>query len=305
MIFHGYAGNILYVDLTSKTIKKEKLSEELIRNYIGNIGINTKLAYDLVKPGSDPLSPENCIILGTGPLGGTVAPACSRSNANYKSPLTHLFGSTNAGDSIALMLKFAGYDHLVVSGKAQGPVYLKVKDDDLEILDATHLWGKDVFKTTEYLWAELGGDNWVNCIGPAGENLVRFAASVTNKHALYGRTGIGAVMGSKNLKAIVAKGSKGITVSDRKSFMDIVEGLLEKIKTNAGTELWRKFGFVVAFPIYGSNDLSAKLTSSLDDPVPFTKGKIDHGDFLFQQDPCVLCRTWKEERDIRAEGFVC
>ena len=178
MTFHGYAGSILYVDLTSKTIKKEKLGEELIRNYIGNLGINTKLAYDLIKPGTNPLSPENRIILGTGPLGGTVAPACSRSNANYKSPLTHLFGSANAGDSIALMLKFAGYDHLVISGKAQGPVYLKIDDDNVEILDATHLWGKDVFETTDSLWAELG-DNWVNCIGPAGENQVRFAASVT------------------------------------------------------------------------------------------------------------------------------
>ena len=254
MSFHGYAGHILYVDLSSKKVRKEQLSEELMRNYIGNLGINTKLAYDLIKPGTEPLSPENHIILGTGPLGGTVAPACSRSNANYMSPLTHLFGSANSGDSVALMLKFAGYDHLVISGKAQGPVYLKIDDDNVEILDATHLWGKDVFETTDSLWAELG-DNWVNCIGPAGENQVRFAASVTNKHSLYGRTGIGAVMGSKNLKAIAAKGSKGITVADRKGFMKIVEGLLEKIKTSPATELWREFGFVVAFPAYGGTGL--------------------------------------------------
>ena len=254
MSFNGYVGHILYVDLSSKKVRKEQLSEELMRNYIGNLGINTKLAYDLIKPGTEPLSPENHIILGTGPLGGTVAPACSRSNANYMSPLTHLFGSANSGDSVALMLKFAGYDHLVISGKAKGPVYLKIDDDNVEILDATHLWGKDVFETTDSLWAELG-DNWVNCIGPAGENQVRFAASVTNKHSLYGRTGIGAVMGSKNLKAIAAKGSKGITVADRKGFMKIVEGLLEKIKTSPATELWREFGFVVAFPAYGGTGL--------------------------------------------------
>jgi len=254
MSLHGYAGHILYVDLSSKKARKEQLSAELMRNYIGNLGINTRLAYDLIKPGTEPLSPENRIILGTGPLGGTVAPACSRSNANYKSPLTHLFGSANAGDSIGLMLKFAGYDHLVVTGKAKRPVYLKIDDDEVQFLDASHLWGKDVFETTDTLWAELG-DYWVNCIGPAGENLVRFAASVTNKHSLYGRTGIGAVMGSKNLKAIAVRGTKGITVADRKGFMKIVEGLLEKIKTSPATELWRDFGFVVAFPAYGGTGL--------------------------------------------------
>ena len=251
MGFHGYAGNILYVDLTSKTIKKEQISEELIRNYIGNLGINTKLAYDLIKPGIDPLSPDNHIILGTGPLGGTVAPACSRSNGNYKSPLTHLFGSANSGDSPSLMMKFAGYDHLVVSGKAEGPVYLKIDDDDVEILDAGHLWGKDVNEATDMLWAEIG-DYWVNCIGAAGENLVRFSAAVSNKHSLYGRTGMGAVMGSKNLKAIVAKGSRAITVADGKAFMKMADGILEKIKNSPATELWRDLGFVVAFPAYGS-----------------------------------------------------
>jgi len=254
MSVHGYAGHILYVDLSSKKARKEKLSEELMRKYIGNLGINTKLAYDLIKPGTEPLSPENHIILGTGPLGGTVAPACSRSNANYKSPLTHLFGSANSGDSVALMLKFAGYDHLVISGKASQPVYLKIDDDEVQFLDASHLWGKDVFETTDTLWAEMG-DYWVNCIGPAGENLVRFAGSVTNKHSLYGRTGIGAVMGSKNLKAIAARGSKSVTVADRKGFMKIVDGLLEKIKTSPATQLWRDLGFVVAFPAYGGYGL--------------------------------------------------
>jgi aldehyde:ferredoxin oxidoreductase len=254
MGFHGYAGHILYVDLSAKKVKKETLSGELIRNYIGNLGINTKLAYDLIQPETDPLSPENPIIFGTGPLGGTTAPACSRSNANYKSPLTHLFGSANSGDSIALMLKFAGFDHLVISGKAEGPVYLKIDDDEVQILDATHLWGKDVFETTDTLWAELK-DYWINCIGPAGENLVRFASAVTNKHSLYGRTGIGAVMGSKYLKAIVTRGSKGITVADRKNFFKIVDGLQGNIKASPATELWRDLGFVVAFPAYGGTGL--------------------------------------------------
>ena len=254
MGFHGYVGHILYVDLSTRKIRREKLSEILIRNYIGNLGINTKLGYDLIQPGMDPFSPQNPIILGTGPLGGTVAPACGRSNANYKSPLTHLFGSANSGDSVAFMLKFAGYDHLVITGKAEGPVYVKIDDDDVDVVDATPLWGKDVYETTDTLWAEMG-DYWVNCIGPAGENLVRFASSVTNKHSLYGRTGMGAVMGSKNLKAIVARGSKGITVADRKNFFRIADGLQGNIKASPATELWRELGFVVAFPAYGSTGL--------------------------------------------------
>lgn len=254
MSTHGYAGAILYVDLTRKTVRKEPLSEGLIRKYIGSIGINTKLAYDLIKPGIDPLSPDNRLILGMGPLGGTLAPACSRSNANSKSPLTHLFGSANAGDSVSLMLKFAGYDHLVISGRAEKPVYLKIDDDTVEICEAGHLWGKDVFETTDRLWSELG-DFWVNCIGPAGENLVRYAAAVANKHSLYGRTGMGAVMGSKNLKAIAARGTKEITIADEKAFFQIVEELLEKIKASPATQMWRDLGFLVAFPAYGANGL--------------------------------------------------
>jgi aldehyde:ferredoxin oxidoreductase len=254
MGFHGYVGQILYVDLSTGKIRREKLSEVLIRNYIGNLGINTRLAYDLIQSGMDPFSPQNPIILGTGPLGGTAAPACGRSNANYKSPLTFLFGSANSGDSVAFMLKFAGYDHLVITGKAEGPVYVKIDDDDVDIVDAKPLWGKDVYETTDTLWEEMG-DYWVNCIGPAGENLVRFASSVTNKHSLYGRTGMGAVMGSKNLKAIVARGSKGITIADPKNFFKIADGLQGNIKASPATELWRDLGFVVAFPAYGSTGL--------------------------------------------------
>ncbi|MFC1857004.1 aldehyde ferredoxin oxidoreductase family protein [Thermodesulfobacteriota bacterium] len=249
MTYHGYAGSILYVDLTSGNIRKESIDEELIRNYIGNLGINTKLTYDLIEPGTDPLSPENQIILGTGPLAGTTAPACCRSNANFKSPLTNFFGSTNSGESVALMMKFAGYDYLVVGGRADRPVYLKIDDDDVAIMDAGHLWGKDIFETTDILWKDLG-DYWVNCIGPAGENMVKYAVSVTNKHSVYGRTGIGALMGSKNLKAIVSRGSKGITLASPDDFFKMVGTFLEKIKTGPATALWRDLGFVVAFPAY-------------------------------------------------------
>ena len=145
----GYAGNILYVDLTAGTVRAEPLSPELARDYIGCLGINTKLAYSLIPPRADALSPENCLIFGIGPLGGTLVPACSRAEVTAKSPLTNLFGSANGGDSVAFMAKLAGYDHVVITGKADRPVYLRISDDDVEIRDAGHLWGKDTSEATE------------------------------------------------------------------------------------------------------------------------------------------------------------
>jgi aldehyde:ferredoxin oxidoreductase len=254
MNYYGYAGEILYIDLTSRKVKKEPLSEELIKGYIGSLGINTRLLYDLNEPGIDPVSPKNHLIFGTGPLGGTLAPSCSRSEATGKSPLTNFFGTTNAGDSVALMAKFAGYDHLVISGKAEGPVYLKISDEEVEICDANHLWGKDIWEATDRLWEELG-DYWVNCIGPAGENLIRYACSITNKHSVYSRTGVGAIMGSKNLKAIAAKGSKGITIADEKAFMKLVDEISGKIRSNPTTQMWRDLGFVVALSGYAATGL--------------------------------------------------
>ncbi len=261
MNFYGYMGKILYVNLTTGEMKQETLDTSLVHDYIGNLGINSKLAYDLIEPGIDPLSPQNCLIYGTGPFGGTIVPGCSRSELTSKSPLTHFLGTSNSGDSVALMIKFAGYDHLVISGKASKPVYLKICDDDVEICDAQHVWGRDIWETTDILREELG-DYWINTIGCAGEQLVRYACTVTNKHSVYGRTGMGAVMGSKHLKAVAAQGTRGIQLADQKSVFSIAEDLLHKMKNNPATKIWRELGFVAAFPAYSANGLFERYNYS-------------------------------------------
>lgn len=248
---YGYAGNIVYVNLTEQTIKKEPLDKELAKTFIGGMGINSKLAYELVKPGTEPFSPENVLIFGAGPLVGTLAPGSSRTDATSKSPLTGFLGMANAGISVGAMLKYAGYDHLVITGRAEKPIYLKVFDDNIEILDASHLWGKDLWETTDAIWSELG-DCWVSCIGPGGENLVRYASIMNNKRAGHSRAGLGAVMGSKNLKAIAARGTKGIEVADGKKFMELVNELLERIMKSPLVEMWRNLGFTMAFEGYSA-----------------------------------------------------
>ena len=267
MEYHGFAGQILYIDLTNRDIRKEPLGENLIRDYIGGMGINTKLAFDLIEPGIDPLSPKNVICYGSGPFVGTTIPGCSRAGIITKSPLTGLLGESQTGVSIGPMLKYAGYDHLVISGRAEKPVYLAITDDDVEIRDAEGLWGKDVYETTDLIRAELG-DYWVSCIGPAGEKLVRFANIVENKSGMIARVGLGAVMGSKNLKAIAVRGTKGITVSQRGKFRKMVKELREKVAASPVLDMWRNEGKVIDYYIGQYAKRGISVTKNFSEGIP-------------------------------------
>jgi aldehyde:ferredoxin oxidoreductase len=244
----GYVGTILHVDLTSGSIRKEPLSQELARDYLGGAGINARLAYDLIKPGIDPLSPDNVLIIGAGPLVGTLAPATPKTDAATKSPLTGTIGLSTTGH-FGSMLKYAGYDHLVISGRAKKPVYLKILDDEVELCDASHLWGKDIFETTDALWREHEGA-WVSCIGPAGENLVRFSFILTEKQSTWGRGGFGAVMGSKNLKALVVRGTKGARVYDLKRFERATRDWLERFSKVKSNPIWAQIGTMIGWEGY-------------------------------------------------------
>ncbi|MFC1895373.1 aldehyde ferredoxin oxidoreductase N-terminal domain-containing protein, partial [Thermodesulfobacteriota bacterium] len=244
----GYAGQILEVDLSQKSVEKTPLDEALARDFIGGIGISTKLLYDRIDPGIDPLSPGNVFVIGSGSLGGTLAPTSARAEIVAKSPLSGFIGWANTGYSVANLLKYAGYDQLVVTGASENPVYLKIDDDDVEIRDAGHLWGKDSWETTDMLWEELGKDYWVTCIGPAGENLIRFACTISQKHSAAARTGLGAVMGSKKLKAIAVRGTKGIKVADKKRFLTLVEEAINRFKAKEKLVMaWRTYGFLAGF----------------------------------------------------------
>jgi aldehyde:ferredoxin oxidoreductase len=203
---------IAFIDLSSGKIRKEPIPKQLRRLYLGGRGLDAYLLYNYVKPGCDPLAPDNVVTVSGGLLCGSVAPAAGRCHSGTKSPLTNGFGSTNMGGFFSPEMTFAGFHHLVFTGKADKPVYLWVHNGEVELRDARHLWGKDCFETQKLIREELGDEEiQVMCVGPAAENLVRFANVRTGLKNTGGRTGVGCVWGSKNLKAIAARGTMGVS----------------------------------------------------------------------------------------------
>jgi aldehyde:ferredoxin oxidoreductase len=233
MELYGYAGKILYVNLTNSEIWETPLDPELAVRFIGGWGINHKLYYDLVPSRVEPLAPENALIVGTGILNGTMVPGASRTYIAYKHPLSGTVGSAPGTGIFSNMLKSAGYDHVVITGKAMEPVYLVISQGSVELCDARGLWGiKDTFDTVYALRSAYEPCSII-AIGPAGEHLVNI--SVTNIDSGQGGIGEGgmcAVMGSKNLKAIVAvQGATPVRVAHPRRLQKAVDEVLERIRT--------------------------------------------------------------------------
>jgi len=232
----GYMGKILRVNLTTGKTSEEPLNEEIARKFIGARGYGAKIIFDEVSHNTDPLGSENKLIFATGPLTLTAAPTGGRYNVITKSPLNGVIAGSNSGGFFGPELKKAGYDMLIVEGKSEKPVYLWITDEKVEIKDASHLWGKDTHETTDTILSELGNKNIkVACIGPAGENLVKFACIINDKARAAGRTGVGAVMGSKMLKAVAVKGNKRAPIANPEKFKEVLKVTMDKIKTNAVT----------------------------------------------------------------------
>jgi aldehyde:ferredoxin oxidoreductase len=232
----GYMGKILRVNLTTGKTSEEPVNEELARTFIGARGYAAKIVFDEVPANTDPLGPDNKLIFATGPLTLTAAPTGGRYDVVTKSPLSGVIAGSNSGGFFGPELKKAGYDFLIVEGKSSKPVYLWVTDNKVEIKDASHIWGKDTYVTTDTILSELGAkDIEVACIGPAGENLVKFAAVINDKARAAGRTGVGAVMGSKMLKAVATKGSKSASIANPEKFEEALRVAMDKIKTNGVT----------------------------------------------------------------------
>ena len=227
----GYAGQILHVDLTSGSIDKKPLDMNFARSHIGGLGFITRIYPDLIKehPDVDALSPENPFILMTGPLTGMKLNGAARWTVGTRSPLTGFWGDSNTGGFFGAYLKFAGYDGIIITGKAEKPVYLYINNDVVEIRDAAEYWGADVFDTTDRMTADLKiagqRSGQVLCIGPAGENMTRFASLINNKGHAAGRTGMGAVWGSKNLKAVYVVGTGKLDIADPEALKSIKEEL--------------------------------------------------------------------------------
>ena len=210
----GYMGKLLFVDLSRSTIKEEALDETVARKYLGGYGLGAKVLFDRMKPGADPLGPDNIFGFVTGPLTGTPALVGSRYQVVAKSPLTGGWGDANSGGYFGPGLKAAGFDAVFFSGVAPQPVYLLINQGQAELKDASGLWGKDSNETDDILKAEYGKNAQVACIGPAGEKLALIACVMNDRGRAAGRSGLGAVMGSKHLKAVVAVGSQKVPLAD-------------------------------------------------------------------------------------------
>ena len=217
---YGWRGTILRIDLTKNEITKQPLYETIARNFIGGRGLNSKTLFDEIKPGIDPLGPENVLCLAPGPLSGTPLGLTSRLEVSALSPYSGILGDGNAGGSFATFLKWAGYDQIVITGRASSPKYLWIDNENIELKNASDLWGKTTWETTHILQKRHGKDISVAGIGQAGENLVRFASTIVDKYASAAR-GSGAVWGSKNLKSIAVRGTGEVKLARPDEFKQL------------------------------------------------------------------------------------
>ena len=225
---NGYSGKVLTVNLNDNRVQTIP-TQQYIEQFIGGRGIAVKLLYELTPKNVGALSPENVLVFMTGPLTGTLAPSSGRIDVVSKSPETKLLGGANAGGFFGPELKYAGYDGVVVTGKAASAVYLDIFNDEAELKDAQHLWGKGVFDTVKSLRKD-DEDTQVACIGPAGEELVNLSGVAFSMRNYAARCGLGAVMGSKNLKAIAVRGTKGLNIAKPDQLKDVAEKMRERIK---------------------------------------------------------------------------
>ena len=229
--FGGYTGKVLRINLTKRISTVTELEKTLAWGFLGGRGFNVKRMYDKIPTGTDPLGPENKLYFAPGPLVGTSFPTASRFNISGKSPQTGILGDTNAGGHLASEIKYAGYDQIILEGRSTNPIYIHIRDDDVEFPDASHLKGRGVYETDEIIKSDLG-DRRVQTaiIGSAAENGVRFAGIFANLMRAAARTGMGSVMASKGVKALVVRGTGSVSVAKPRMFEELVDYINEQIK---------------------------------------------------------------------------
>jgi aldehyde:ferredoxin oxidoreductase len=257
---YGYIGRMLFVNLSDGKTRTEELSEDLAKNLVGGYGIGARVMYERMKPGVDPLGPENIFALGTGPLtlAGTVS-TC-RYTAMGKSPLTGYWGDANSGGNFAIGLRSAGYDFVFFEGKADHPVYLVVTNGKAEIKDARHLWGQDTAQTEEMIQQENPGRDYkIVSIGVAGEKCVRLAAVINDRGRAAARSGLGAVMGSKNLKAVACFGFQRPGIFNKDRVKELVTSINDDMQSTPGPMLG---------VLFNGGTASAMMPHFMDHDVP-------------------------------------
>ncbi len=241
-MIHGLGGEILWVDMTKGNIEKRPIDEELLNKYLLGAGYLSKVLYDMIPAGTDPLSEKNVLGIATGTLTGSMFPQASRHVVAALSPLTGVWGESHAAGFFGAELKFAGYDAIMFTGASSDPVYLNIEDSKVELIDASHLWSKDVFETDDILRKGHNRKFRTLSIGQAGENLVRFAAVMNDRDRASARSGLGAVMGSKKLKAVAVKGTGKLEVADPKNYLKQMDIFYERMMANPFTPGRVKYG---------------------------------------------------------------
>lgn len=260
----GWWGRILRVDLTDNKVWVQEYSEEVAKNFIGGRGLAAWILWNEAK-NVDPLGPDNKLIFASGPFNGLPTPSGGKMVIAAKSPLTGGYGDGNLGTMATVHLRKAGYDALVVEGKAKKPVYIYIEDDNVSILSAEGLWGKTTFETEKELKEIHGKNVGVLSIGPGGENLVKYAVVISQEGRAAGRPGMGAVMGSKKLKAVVIKGTKEIPVADKEKLRGLSQEAYNAILNSPGYPFWHRQGTMAA--VEWTNENSALPTRNFSDGI--------------------------------------
>ncbi len=239
---YGYAGKMLIINLTDHTITEQLLDRSLQTLYLSGTGFNARILYDNIPPGADPLGPENVLIFSTGVFCGTNIPTACRTEVSSLSPATGLFGTSSSGNYWGGELKFAGFDVIVLKGKSEKPVYLQINDSKVKIISAQNIWGLDAWETIRAIRSKQNAEAQVACIGQAGENMVRYASIENGPYDAWARTGLGAVMGSKNLKAIAVKGTGAVRVAHKNEFLRAVNKTRQAIMDSPFYKPFSKYG---------------------------------------------------------------
>jgi aldehyde:ferredoxin oxidoreductase len=246
-MLYGFMGKILRINLSEKRIQEEVIQEDWASKFMGGAGMATKYLYKEVPKGTDPLGPQNLLIFMAGPLTGTASASASRYSVVAKSPLTGIWGHANSGGSFGPALKRSGYDGIIFQGISPEPVYLKIEDGKAELCDAGHLWGKGVPETEDLIQGALDKKMTMASIGPGGENLVKYAAIMNNTHRAAGRCGLGAVMGSKRLKAIACAGNSPVPLANKDAFLNAAKRQIDLLDESM---------LKVGFEAFGTNMVS-------------------------------------------------
>ncbi|MDK2384542.1 MAG: aldehyde ferredoxin oxidoreductase N-terminal domain-containing protein, partial [Candidatus Korarchaeota archaeon] len=261
----GWTGKILRVDLTRRKAVVQDLDPKVAVDFLGGRGLAIKTLWEELPPGVDSRSPENLLICATGPLTGLTRPSSGKMVIAAKSPLTGGYGDGNIGTRASVQLKKAGYDAVIVSGKAEEPSMIVIEDDKVEIKSAKDLWGLDTYKAQDELESQYGKNAGILVIGPAGENLVKISVVTSEKGRAGGRPGMGAVMGSKNLKALVVRGTKEIPMDNPKEVLKLGAEAYKDVKSKDNYDFWVRQGTM--FTVEWANENSALPTYNFSEGV--------------------------------------